>query len=136
MSFRRFARAAFAVLFALVTYLTVTPNPDDTEMGMALTRWLAALLLGDSVFGDKVAHFLAYAALGGSAALADIRIAGRARYALVGLALYGAALEGVQGAMGVRQPEITDALANALGAVAGYPLGAFVMTKLSRGAAP
>lgn len=135
MSFRRFARAQLAVLFVLVTYLTVTPNPDDAELGMALTRWLAAMLLGDGAFGDKVAHFLAYAALGGAAALAGVRIAGRALYALAGLALYGAALEGVQGAMGVRQPELADALANALGAAVGYPVAAFLMTRFSRGAA-
>jgi hypothetical protein len=131
MSFRSFARALFAVLFLVVTYLTITPNPDETEMGMALTRWLAALIFGDGAFGDKVAHFIAYAALGASAALAHVKIGGRAVYAVAALVLYGAALEGVQGLMGVRVPEFADALANGLGAAAGFPSAALLMARLA-----
>lgn len=136
MSFHGVARAQFVVLFLLITYLTVTPNPDDTKMGMALTRWLAALLFGDGAFGDKIAHFLAYAALGASAALAQVRLAGRALYAVAGLALYGAALEGVQGLMGVRFPELGDALANSLGAAVGFPAATLTMARLARRPAP
>lgn len=136
MSFLAFARAQFAVLFLLVTYLTVTPNPDETELGMELTRWLAALIFGDSAFADKIAHFLAYAALGASAALARIRIGGRAFTVVAGLALYGAALEGVQGLGGVRDPELADALANALGAAAGFPAAALLMGFFRRRAIP
>lgn len=135
MSFRNFARALFAALFLLVTYLTITPNPDDTEMGMALTRWLAALIFGDSALGDKVAHFLAYAALGASAALAQVRIGGRAIYAIAALMAYGAMLEGVQGLMGVRVPEFADAIANALGAAAGFPSAALAMARFAPRAA-
>lgn len=136
MSFLGFARAQFAVLFLLVTYLTVTPNPDETELGMELTRWLAALIFGDSALADKIAHFLAYAALGASAALARIRIGGRAFTVVAGLALYGAALEGVQGLGGARDPELADALANSLGAAAGFPAAAVVMGFFRRRAIP
>lgn len=135
MSFRSVARALFAALLLLVTYLTVTPNPDDTEMGMALTRWLAALIFGDSALGDKVAHFLAYAMLGASAALAQVKIGGRGLYAVIALMAYGAALEGVQGMMGVRFPEFADALANSLGAGVGFPAAAQAMARLAPQAA-
>lgn len=128
MTFLVGARLFFALLFALVTYLTLTPNPDETERGFAMARWLAAFLLGNEGMGDKVAHFMAYAALGGSAALARIRLAGRAPFAVAGLALYGAALEGLQGIGGVRSPEAADALANFLGAGAGYPAAAALIS--------
>lgn len=135
MSFRSVARAQFVVLFLLVTYLTVTPNPDDTRMEMALTRWLATVIFGSDALGDKVAHFLAYAALGASAALAELRIRGGAFYVVAGLVLYGAALEGVQGLGGVRDPELADAVANGLGALAGFPATAMVIGYIRKRAA-
>lgn len=128
MMFIKGARIVFALLFVLVTWLTVTPNPDDTRESLAIARWISAMLLGDSAYSDKVAHFMAYASLGGAAALAQLRLAGRPVYTVVALALYGIALEGVQGAMGVRDPEIADALANACGAVAGTVSGGLLLT--------
>ncbi|MEL7239309.1 MAG: VanZ family protein [Planctomycetota bacterium] len=129
------ARAAFAFLFIAVTYLTLTPNPEDTEGGMAITRWIASLLFGGEAMGDKVAHFLAYAALAGSAVLARARFFGRLFFTVAALAAYGAALEGLQGFTGVRTPDPTDALANMLGALSGYPAALLVATALSRRAA-
>jgi len=115
------ARIAFAVLFATVTYLTLTPNPDDTKSGMALTRWLAALFLGQETMGDKVAHFAAYGVLGASAIFARIRLLGATLFTIIGLAIYGALLEGLQGLASVRTPELADAAANALGALCAWP---------------
>lgn len=132
MSFRRFSRIQFAAILLLVTYLTLTPNPDETAPGLAFTRWLATMFFGDGAAGDKIAHFLAYAALGASAALAQIRIGGRAVGAVAALAAYGAALEGAQGFGGARQPELADAIANGLGAAAGFPLAAVVLARFSR----
>jgi len=123
MTFIKLARCVFALLFVLVTWLTVTPNPDDTKESLAIARWISAMFFGDGGYADKVAHFLAYCSLGGSAALAQLRLAGRPAYTVAGLALYGVMLEGVQGAMGVRDPEIADAVANACGAVAGTLAG-------------
>ncbi|MEQ8935874.1 MAG: VanZ family protein [Amphiplicatus sp.] len=128
MTFINAARGVFALLFALVTWLTVTPNPDDTKESLAIARWISAMLLGDTAYSDKVAHFMAYASLGGSAALAQLRLAGRPAYTVVALALYGIALEGVQGAMGVRDPELADALANACGAIVGTLSGGLMLT--------
>lgn len=114
-------RGVFAALFIMVTYLTLTPNPDDTKPSIAIARFIAELLFHDERFGDKVAHFMAYAALGGAAAFAGLAIAGRRAYLIGALAIYGALLEFIQGLGGVRAPEIADALANSLGALAAFP---------------
>lgn len=128
------AKSAFVVLFLVVTFLTLTPNPEDTQAGMEFTRWIAALFFGDDALGDKVAHFLAYGALGLSAFWARLAPLGRRIWAPLTLAAYGALLEGVQGAGGARTPEVEDALANALGALAGFG-AACVAARLVRRAA-
>lgn len=122
MKFLTVARIVFAVLLIAVTYLTVTPNPVDVEGGMDFARWIASMLFGDAGYGDKIGHFLAYGALGAAAALAQLKISGRAALMVVALALYGASLEGVQALGAVRQPELLDALANSLGALISYPV--------------
>lgn len=124
-----FARAVFALLLGAVTWLTLTPSPDDADAGFKIMRWIANLLLGDSALGDKVAHFTAYAALGASAFLA--RIGGRYMTPLA-LAGYGALLEVVQGMGGVRSPELADAFANMAGAVAGYAIALMLSRLLAR----
>ena len=112
-------RALFFVLLALVTYLTLTPNPDDTKEGFAVARWVANLLFGDAALTDKVAHFLGYAALGASAYWAELKLVSRRWATGAALVFYGVALEGLQGLGGVRSPEIADAIANGIGAAAG-----------------
>ncbi len=114
------ARGLFIALFAAVTYLTLTPDPDDAEKGFAAARFVAAFLFGDPQLADKVAHFIAYAALGAAAFWAQITVYARKRWAPVLLAAYGVVLEGVQGLGGVRTPELADAIANGLGAFAGF----------------
>lgn len=136
MTVRAAARALFAILLVLVSYLTVTPNPEDVETGMGIARWLAAALFGDAGLGDKLAHFLAYAALGASAALARLRVAGRAAVAVFALALYGAALECVQAFVAPRDADIADAAANALGAAAGYAGAGLLIGFAARGRLP
>jgi VanZ family protein len=123
------ARALFAALFLLVTYLSVTPDPDAAGPSLDFARWIANLLFGDEIYGDKVAHFLAYGALGLSAAAAHVRIARRFTFVVLGLALYGALLEGVQALGAVRQPEALDAFANAAGALSGGA-GAALVSRL------
>ncbi len=121
------ARGLFVVLLGVVTYLTVTPNPDEAEKGFAAARFIAALLFGDPLLGDKVAHFAGYGALGASAFWAGITIFTRRRWTPLVLGVYGALLEGVQGFGGVRSPELADALANAFGAFSGFA-GAVVLS--------
>ena len=130
MSFVFAARILFAILFGLVTYLTVTTNPETTEGGMALTRWLAEMVLGQAALADKVAHFLAYGALGAAAMFANLRLARRRIVTVLALAAYGALLEGVQALGGVRSPEAADAIANAFGALCAYP-GYMILTRLA-----
>ncbi|MEO0399949.1 MAG: VanZ family protein [Pseudomonadota bacterium] len=115
-------RALFCVLFVVVTYLTVTPNPDTAGPGNALTDFLAELLFGSAQNADKIGHFIAYLALGGSAVLARLKVFGARAASLVVIALYGAFLEVVQGWTAVRSPELLDAAANAGGTLASYPL--------------
>lgn len=114
------AKSVFVLLFLLVTFLTLTPDPDDAKAGMQFTRWIASILFGDAALGDKVAHFAAYAALGLAAFWARLAPLGRRSWAPLMLAAYGALLEGVQGVGGVRAPEFADGLANAAGALAGF----------------
>lgn len=119
MRFRTFWRGVFALFAAFVAWQTLTPDPQEAEQGLAIARFLAELFFDDAGYADKVAHFLAYAALGATAGLGDIRLAGKRRLTLLALALYGVSLEFLQGLGGVRAAEFVDALANAGGAFAG-----------------
>lgn len=112
-------RALFVALLLFVTYMTLTPNPDDTDGELSIARWISELLFGTSAFGDKVAHVLAYASLGAAAMLGEIRLARRGIVTLAALAAYGVLLEGLQGLGGVRTADAFDALANASGALCG-----------------
>lgn len=134
MTALRAFRLLFVALLLFVTYMTLTPNPDDTEGEMSIARWIAERLFGDEALGDKVAHFLAYAALAVSAALARLTISGRRMPVVVALALWGVALEIIQGLGGVRVADSTDALANALGAFGGA--SAATLGRLARAARP
>lgn len=74
--------------------------------------------------GDKVGHFIAYAALSGYASMLLERKRARAlaAIALIGL---GIGLEIAQGSLtATRTAEIADALANGLGVLAGLAVGA------------
>lgn len=120
MNVKRAWRGAFALLLFFVSWQTLTSDPEEAESGLAIARLLAELLFHDAAYADKVAHFLAYAALGGSAGLGDLRVSGRRRLTLLLLAVYGMLLEFLQGLGGVRVAEFVDAFANASGALAGF----------------
>ncbi len=124
-------RILFALLFTLVTYLTLTPNPDDVKAGFAFTRWISTTLFGDPKLADKVAHFLAYSALGAAAVWAHLTIFSKRRGSALALAAYGVLLEWLQGVGGVRSPELADAVANGLGALSGAT-GAVILANLMR----
>ena len=129
-AFAFWMRIVFGALAALITWLTLTPNPESAESGFAFARAIAEALFADAALGDKVAHFLAYAALGVSAAWGRVWIAGLAWASPLALAAYGGGLELVQGLGGVRAAEAADALANGLGAVAGFA-AALLASKLT-----
>lgn len=123
------ARGLFWALFAFVTYLTLTPNPDEAEKGFFAARFIADLFFHNPALADKIAHFGAYGLLGFIAVLAQIKFFGRKRWTPIALAAYGAFLEGLQGLGGVRSPELADAAANSAGALAGFA-GAFALATL------
>lgn len=120
------SRFAFAALLAMVTFLTLTPDPDLAKEGFDLMRWLAVRLFGDASVNDKIAHFLAYVALGATAFLARLRMLGPAPLVVAALAAYGGLLEVLQGLGVARQADFFDAVANTAGAATGFALAAAV----------
>lgn len=124
-------RFGFAALLAIVTWLSIAPNPDESHTGMAATRMIADFFLGDAAHADKVGHFAAYGALGASVFFA--RILHRPFWAApLALGVYGVALEGVQYFLDARAAESLDALANAAGALTGVTGAAIVVALAAR----
>ena len=117
--FRSAWRISFVLLLIAVTWVTLTPDPDEVSAGFELTRIMSELLFGSDLFGDKIAHFGAYAALGFLAVLARLMM--WRSFIPIGMMLagYGVLLEFGQGWGGVRTMEFADALANAGGAFVG-----------------
>lgn len=96
------------LLAAAIVWLSLTPKPPDP--GFA--------------YGDKLGHFVAYAALMLWFAALYRGAAARAGYALLWIAM-GVALEFAQGATGYRSLEFADMAANTLGVLAGAAAAAF-----------
>jgi len=117
-------RVCFVLLFAIVTVLSLIPNPDDVPGGPAFSRWLSGLVFGTEGYADKVSHFIAYGALGGTAVLAALKPFGRALLLPVFLITYSGLMEIFQGMGGVRQADMADMLANASGVTAGMLVAA------------
>ena len=117
-------RICFVLLLAIVTVLSLIPNPDDVPGGPALSRWLSDLLFGSEAYSDKVSHFIAYGALGGTAVFAALKPFDRALLLPVILIAYSGLMELLQGMGGVRQADMADMLANAAGVSAGMLVAA------------
>lgn len=128
-SFYVWMRAVFLLLIVFVTWLTLTSNPDNAESGFALARTIAKILFADKAQADKVAHFLGYGALGAFAFWGRVHFSALIWATPLALAAYGGGLELLQGLGGVRQAELADAVANGLGACAGF-VGAYVLSWL------
>lgn len=114
------ARALFILMLPLVAYLSLAPATDEVKAGFDVADFIARLVFGDERFGDKVAHFSAYAALGLAGAVGDVRVGGRRLGAFLAIVLYGALLELGQGLGVARTPDFFDGVANFLGAASGY----------------
>ena len=108
----------------LIVVLSLIPNPPGGAGGGPLGAFLSRLVFGTDAYADKAAHFLAYAALSGTALLAWGRHRREAAWTLLLLLALGATLELLQAAGGVRTGDLTDMLANALGVGAGTAGGA------------
>ena len=75
----------------------------------------------EHIFWDKALHFIAYFGLGGIICVA-LKAERRVVPAVLGLALFGGALEIIQGFTG-RDPSFLDEAANILGAISGAAIG-------------
>ena len=134
------ARIIFAGLLLYVSVNSLVPSPDMPDSGLALTRWLAALIFGSADQSDKITHFLAYGALGFFAGASRFTAHGLIWLPGAALALYGLMIEGLQALGGSRTASWLDGLANLLGAVSGlagfvlclYLLGAFIRQRSVR----
>ncbi|GAB4521712.1 MAG: hypothetical protein Kow00133_08860 [Amphiplicatus sp.] len=133
MTVQMIARAAFALLLVLATWLSVSPSLAPADSGFGVVRWLARLLFGDEGLADKIGHFLVYGALGATAALGRLALGGRLIFTVLALTAYGVLLEGAQGLLTqTRAPELLDALANGAGAGCGAFLGALARMAAER----
>ena len=94
---RRLARIAFYATSALVAVLSLTPSAA----------------LPPTPIGDKVEHAIAYAVLGLLGAASTERGATRV---ILGLAVFGVAIELLQAFAPGRSPELLDAVADIVGA--------------------
>jgi VanZ family protein len=118
---RRWQRIGFYLACLLVAGLSLAPGAALPEISV----------------GDKIEHVLAYAALG----LLGVTTARRAPvFTILGLILFGIALELLQAFSPGRSPEIGDALADTigvcLGAAAARGAALIAIDKLGRAARP
>ena len=90
------------LLLLIITILSLIPTTDSTNLGNS----------------DKLAHFLAYAALSTGFSLV-IQQRRSLWWVFFGLNGYGLLLEYLQGLTGYRTADINDAIANSIGVVAG-----------------
>jgi len=117
------SRIIFILAFAYVTYMSIRPEIDDEEGGMALVRVLSEFLFNSLTYVDKIAHFIAYGVLG-FFAMAGLFLPrmDRVKYAITvcaALTTYGLTIEQAQRLGGVRTPDWVDGFSNMLGSFAG-----------------
>ena len=118
----RTASITLAVFVAVVS-LADDPSPA-TGSGGVVADLVSRLIFGTPAYGDKVAHFAAYAVLSLVTSLAFGRHRSPAALVLLALLVFGGALELLQAAGGVRTGDWLDLLANTLGIMAGGAAGA------------
>ncbi|MBY0423974.1 MAG: hypothetical protein K2Q06_16850 [Parvularculaceae bacterium] len=122
MTVLRAWRVVFAALLVYVGYMSLTTNPSDTKSEIDIARWIAVALFGNPALADKVAHGVAYAALGLAAGGARLALLGRRSLSLAVVGAYGVAIEVLQHLGGVRVGDPLDAAANLGGAALGLGL--------------
>ncbi|WOI54821.1 VanZ family protein [Parvularcula sp. LCG005] len=130
MSYAQFWRINAVVILVLVTIVSLTPDPEKIGKVMDWSAWIAALVLGDPMSGDKVSHFMAYGALGFFSTLGFTTAKRQAGLVFLALLGYGLLMEVCQGMFtSTRTSDALDFLANNLGALSGI-LGALVVRAL------
>ena len=125
MTYGQFWRINAVIIAVLVAVVSLTPDTDALASTISFTAWLAKFLLGDPTSSDKIAHFLAYGALGFFTTLGFAPRKSRLLTVAAGIIVYGASLEVLQAMGGHRTGDIYDLLANSLGATCGI-IGALI----------
>ena len=118
-------RTASITLAVFIAVVSLDHDPSGvTGGGGVIAEAVSRILFGTADYGDKVAHFAAYAALSFVTSLAFGRHREPAAIVLLALLVFGGALELLQAAGGVRTGDWLDLLANTLGIMAGGAAGA------------
>ncbi|MBB4658224.1 VanZ family protein [Parvularcula dongshanensis] len=123
-------RAATFALAAIVLVLSLMPDPTEATGGTDPGVLISRFLFGTAAYGDKVNHFITYGGLSVVASLAFGRHRDAAALTLGALLLYGGVIEVLQAMGGVRQGDLLDLTANALGILAGGGAAAALRTLL------
>ena len=132
MSYPQFWRINAVVILVLLTILSLTPDPENIGVVMDWSAWIAAILFGDPLSGDKVSHFLAYGALGFFSALGFTTKRWHALLIFLFILAYGALMEALQGALTeTRTSDPVDLVANVLGGTSGI-IGGYIVRALFR----
>ncbi len=129
ISWRLFWRINSVIIALVITVGSLVPDPEAMGAPMSWSKWIASLLFGDPMSGDKVSHFLAYGALAFFSTLGFVSRLKHLLILFIGLLLYGGLMEGLQALGGVRSSDALDLVANALGALSGI-IGALFMRAL------
>ena len=132
MTSTNFWRVLFVIFFIIVTYASLTPDPDTLDQSGGIMKWLASLLLGSEDHGDKIAHFLAYGALGFCIFPGRLALFGRFALTFVALLGYGFLMEWMQSFSVERQTSMLDATANTAGLIAGLGAGYLFLNLFKR----
>ena len=118
-------RTASISLGVFIAAVSLASDPSGvTGGGGVIADWVSTVLFGAPAYGDKVAHFAAYAVFSLVTSLAFGRHREPAALVLLFLLVFGGALELMQAAGGVRTGDWLDLLANTLGIMAGGAAGA------------
>lgn len=132
MTYAAFWRINAISVATLIFIVSLAPDTDDLDPAMSLTEWLSRIVFGTTDLGDKIAHFLAYAALGFFSVLGWGRSARALTTTLAFIIVYGLLLEILQLIGGSRTGDVLDLLADSLGGLlgmAGAILGVLLLNR-------
>lgn len=126
MVFAFFRVVSVAIAVAIVC-LSLAPEVETPPEAMDLFSIIARAIFGTAEESDKVAHFVAYAALGFSSAIGWGRSLVAYAFIAASLIVGGTVMEIIQGLIGYRQADALDFAANTFGVFFGLLAGSFAL---------
>ena len=119
-------RALFCLALGVVAQYSLMPNPSDITEAPAiyLCDVLSGHVFADAIKPDKITHFLAYGGLGFLLVAARMGAVSRLFIAWLLVVAVGGALEIGQMSVPNRYAELSDLIADGLGAALGVMAGA------------